>query len=557
MTVCTLLLSPAPARGQTVPVRPDTMTAAGWRMPPSLMSMPMLPGLNGLTPEVGPFLPGRGVDPATVPPAVPRKLVRAADGDTLDLTALLVRRTIRGQTLLMYGFNGQYPGPLIQVDQDATIYVRFRNEIDLPSTVHWHGVRLDNRFDGVPDVTQDPVPPGGTFLYKIHLPDAGLYWYHPHVRTDIEQDAGLYGNIRVRSPDPDYFGPSNREEYLVLDDLLMDDRGLFPWGSERAIHTLMGRFGNVMLVNGEPEYHLRVSKGAVVRFFLTNVSNTRTFNLSFGDAPIKLLGADIGRFERQERVGSVVIAPAQRYIVDVRFPTAGTYALVNRIQAIDHFRGVFEPRVDTLGTITVTDEPVDRDLSAEFERLRAYTQVTQEIERYRKYFDRPVDHRLVLTTRAGELPRTIVQLATIDTLYKPPVEFNDEMPMMNYLSSGKNVRWILRDPDTGRENMDIDWRFRQGDVVKIRIYNDPKSFHPMQHPIHIHGQRFLVLDRDGVPNDNLVWKDTVLMPVGSYADILLDASNPGKWLAHCHISEHIEAGMKTVITVEPAEESGP
>ncbi|NIW38613.1 MAG: multicopper oxidase domain-containing protein, partial [Gemmatimonadetes bacterium] len=89
-------------------------------------------------------------------------------------------------------------------------------------------------------------------------------------------------------------------------------------------------------------------------------------------------------------------------------------------------------------------------------------------------------------------------------------------------------------------------------VVKIRIFNDPDSFHPMQHPIHIHGQRFLVLARDGVPNDNLVWKDTVLLPVGSTADILLELSNPGDWMVHCHISEHIEAGMTTVITVEPA-----
>nr|NIP77710.1 multicopper oxidase domain-containing protein [Gemmatimonadota bacterium]NIU72068.1 multicopper oxidase domain-containing protein [Gammaproteobacteria bacterium]NIV54093.1 multicopper oxidase domain-containing protein [Actinomycetota bacterium]NIQ51965.1 multicopper oxidase domain-containing protein [Gemmatimonadota bacterium]NIV85372.1 multicopper oxidase domain-containing protein [Actinomycetota bacterium] len=132
----------------------------GWRMPPMPASMPMLPGMNitpaELAPPVTPFLPAAGTDPATLPEAIPGSVERLADGDTIELTAMRVRRTIRGKTLVMYGFNGQYPGPLIEVDEDATIIVEFRNEIDLPTTIHWHGVRLDNRFDGVPGVTQDP-----------------------------------------------------------------------------------------------------------------------------------------------------------------------------------------------------------------------------------------------------------------------------------------------------------------------------------------------------------------------------------------------------------------
>ena len=439
------------------------------------------------------------------------------------------------------------------MSQDATIYVRFTNELDLPTTIHWHGVRVDNRFDGVPDVTQAPVQPGGAFLYQVRLPDAGIYWYHPHVRPDIQQDLGLYGNLLVRAPDPEYFSPVNREEVVILDDLLMDEQGLFPWGKEAAVHTLMGRFGNVFLINGEPEYRLEVARGAVVRFFFTNVSNTRTFNLSFGGAPMKLVGADIGRFQREEWVKSIVIGPAQRYIVEVRFEEPGEYLFVNSIQAIDHFRGEFYPRVDTLGRVAVSDEPAAEDYSAEFERLRENAEVTREIERYREYFDDAITHEVVLTTRAGDLPRTIVQIMAIDTLYKPPVDFNDLMPMMNYLSGGGNVTWVLRDVASGRENLDIGWRFKVGDVARIRLFNDPKSFHPMHHPIHIHGQRFLVLARDGVPNDNLVWKDTVIVPVGSTVDLLLDTSNPGEWLMHCHILEHVEAGMLTVITVEPAD----
>ena len=112
------------------------------------------------------------------------------------------------------------------------------------------------------------------------------------------------------------------------------------------------------------------------------------------------------------------------------------------------------------------------------------------------------------------------------------------------------IEWLLRDPRTGLENDDIDWTFRVGDVVKIRITNDRAAFHAMQHPLHIHGQRFLVLEQNGVLNDNLVWKDTVLLPTGSTTDILLELSNPGRWMVHCHIAEHLESGMKFVFDVQ-------
>ena len=523
--------------------------AAVWRMPPTDTTLPMLPGLAGLTPNVTAWLPGGSTDAASLPEATFRSVEQLADGDTLHLRAMLVRRTLGERTLVMYGYNGQYPGPLIMVPHDATIFVDFKNELDLPSTIHWHGIRLENASDGVPDVTQEPVEPGGRFLYKVHFRDAGIYWYHPHVRTDIQQELGLYGNILVREADPAAYNAVNREEILALDDLLLDARGLFPFGEERAVQTLMGRFGNVYLVNGKPEYELEVARGSVVRFFLTNVSSTRTFNLTFGDAPIKLVGADVSRFEHEEWVMSVVIGPAQRYIVEVLFENPGEFRLTNRIQAIDHMRGRFESDVDTLGVVRVLDEPTVEDHGASFGRLREHSDVIEEIDRYRKDFGRPVDHELVLTMRVGGLPVTILQLMTRDTLYRPPAEFNDAMPVMNYLSTGDNVIWVLRDPATGLENMDIRWRFKLGEVVKIRLFNDPQAAHPMHHPMHIHGQRFLVLARDGVPNENLVWKDTAIVPVSSRIDILLELSNPGSWLAHCHISEHVEAGMKMVLTV--------
>ena len=519
---------------------------------PMPAGMIVMPGLIGLTPQGASFLPGARVDPSTLAAAKPRSMMPLKDGDTLDLTATLVRRTIAGHTYTMYAFNGEIPGPLIRVPQNATITVHFHNQIDLPSAVHWHGVRLDNQFDGVPGVTQSEVPPGGSFVYRVHFPDAGVYWYHPHVREDVEQAMGLFGNMIVDSPEPDYYAPVNREAVLMLDDLLMNADTLISFGNDGPDFALMGRVGNRLLVNDEPRYSLSVGQGEVVRFYLTNVSNSRTYNISFGDAPIKVVASDVSRFEHEELVSSVVLAPAERYIVDVRFEHPGTYTLVNLVQAINHFRGEIEPEVDTLGAVTVGSTPAVPDYASQFATLRANAAVMQDIARFRSAFDRPPDKTLHLTVQVNGLPLATVQFMSVDTAYFAPIEWVDGMPDMNWLSSSHEVRWILRDEATGKENMAIDWHVHQGAMVKLRLINDATSFHPMQHPIHLHGQRMLVIDRDGVPTPNLVWKDTVIIPVGSAVDVLIDASNPGAWMLHCHIAEHLGAGMMTVLHVDPA-----
>jgi suppressor of ftsI len=522
-----------------------------WRMAPHDFPMPPLPGMDKAQPIVGPFLAGMDVsDLSAYPEAQPSQIVEMKDGGTFAITASMVRRTINGKTFLMYGYNGQYPGPLIKAERGSTITVEFTNEIEMPTTVHWHGIRIDNRFDGVPDVTQAPVLPKGEFTYEIKFPDSGIYWYHPHVREDIQQDLGLYGNMLVTPNEAGYYNPVNREETLILDDLLIDELGLFPWGDRAATHALMGRFGNVMLVNGLTDYRLEVKKGEVVRFYLTNVANARTFNLVFGGAPIKVIGSDVSKYERESRVESVVIAPAERYIVEVLFAEPGEYPITNSIQAIDDFMGEFRPKTIPMGTVVVSDDPVSESYAEPFRELHENADVEADIEAYRKYFDKPVDHRLQLVLDVEDLPVPIIRAMQFEAgLYSPPVEWNDGMPMMNMLSSAEQVHWILRDPDTGKENMDIDWQFHRGDVAKIRIYNDPSTIHPMNHPIHLHGQRYLVLSLDGVSNENLVWKDTAIVPVGSTMDILADMSNPGEWMLHCHIAEHLHAGMMTTFTV--------
>ncbi len=523
----------------------------GWRMPPMDPNMPMTPGLEMALPPVEPFLAAAGIDIATLPEARPSEVVHLEPGDTFDVDVSIVRRTLRGHTAAMYGYNGQYPGPLIRAPQGSKVVVRVTNRIEGPTTVHWHGLRLENRFDGVPGLIQDPIEVGESFTYELLVPDAGMFWYHPHVREDVQQDLGLYGNLLVESPDPDYYGPAHREEMLVLDDILMDEQGFIPWGKEAPTHALMGRFGNVMLVNGVTGHELQVRPGEVVRFYVTNVANTRTFNVTFGDARVKLVASDLSRFERESWVPSVVIAPAERYVVDVVFPEEGVVAIANTIQAVNHFRGEFYPHVDTLALVTVAGPPAADEVAEAYAALRGVDTVAAEADAMRSHLGRAPDHTLEATVRVQGLPLPIVRSMEMDTLYVPPMEWNDAMPMMNWLSSGTQVTWVLRDLATGAENGDIHWTYALGDLVKVRVFNSPDSFHPMNHPIHVHGQRFVVLARDDVPNDNMVWKDTAIVPVGSTMDVLIEMSNPGDWMLHCHIAEHLHAGMMFNFTVEP------
>jgi FtsP/CotA-like multicopper oxidase with cupredoxin domain len=124
------------------------------------------------------------------------------------------------------------------------------------------------------------------------------------------------------------------------------------------------------------------------------------------------------------------------------------------------------------------------------------------------------------------------------------IEWEDTMEDVNRVTNPANMRWFLVDRQTGQQNAGVDWTFTVGDRVKIRIVNEMDSDHPMHHPFHIHGAgRFLVLSRDGMTEPNVVWKDTVLVRTGEVVDVLLDVSNPGLWMAHCHIAEHAASGM--------------
>jgi len=479
------------------------------------------------------------------------EVIELKNGDTLDLSIDIIQKEIAGQTIKMFGYNGQIPGPLFKVNQDSKVFINVTNNLDTNTTVHWHGLRLENEFDGNPGVTMEPQRPGESFEYKLDFVDEGVYWYHPHVREDYQQEMGLYGNMLVAPIEDDYYNNVNKEIPIILDDILIDDGGMFPFFKDFGNHGMGGRWGNVMLINGDDNYNLDFTTGEVVRFYITNVANTRLFDFSIPGVQIKLIGSDIGSYEKEEFVDSVIIAPAERYTIEVIFDKQGEY----------QFKSITPDNEYTLGKIKVSGEPVtlEKDFSGDFYSLRENEYVTEDINNFRQYFDKKVDVNIKLSLEVDSFFASLFTKGDSDSTDNDwnkvvagdpdQIEWEDPEPRFNKEVKSDLIKWILKDTTTGKKNKDIDLNFKVGDKVKIRLFNDKSISNPMQHPIHFHGQRFLVLEKDGVKSENLVWKDTVLVPIDSYVDILLDITNPGEWMAHCHIAEHLTSGMMMFFNV--------
>src|SRR3954469_7402799 len=269
-------------------------------------------------------------DITDLPEATRPEVLELGDGDELQLRPGPVAKRLGDSTVRMLGYNGSIPGPTLKVRQGSEVVVHVRNDTDLDTTVHWHGLRLENRFDGVPHETQAPIPPGGEFTYRIQFPDAGFYWYPPHMREDFAQEMGLYGTIVVEPTDPAYWPRVDRELTLTLDDLLVEDGHVAAFSRSGPTFTAMGRFGNILLINGQTTFAGTATAGEVLRLYLVNTANTRLFNVALRGARMKLVGGDSGRYERETFIDEVLLAPSERAVLDVLFDAPGEVRLQHR-----------------------------------------------------------------------------------------------------------------------------------------------------------------------------------------------------------------------------------
>ena len=298
-------------------------------------------------------------DPTGLPEAHAPELVQLSDGGEFDLRVAPVTKRVGDTTVRMLAYNGSIPGPTLKVQQDSEVVVHVENQGDTDATVHWHGLRLENRYDGTHE-TQAPILVGDRFSARVTFPDPGVYWYHPHIREDYGQEMGLYGNIVVEPAEADYWPPANREVLLTLDDILLEEGEVAPFSRSETTYSAMGRFGECA---PRQRRDRSITDRAARRGCPPLPDQHRQHPGLQGRVPgarMKLVGGDSGHVEHEQFVDDVVLAPSERVVVDVLFDQPGELRLEHHTPE----------RVYPLAAIQVSEDRAEPSLEQQFEVLR-------------------------------------------------------------------------------------------------------------------------------------------------------------------------------------------
>ena len=400
-----------------------------------------------------------------------------------------------------FAYNGTVPGPTLEVSEGDSVIVHFENRLDVPTTVHWHGLHIPFDADGSPF---HPVEPGEkrTYTFRLRPGSAGTYWYHPHPNhsTGYQVAKGLYGSIVVRAPhDPLPAGIT--EKLLVLSDNRFLDDGsidLPPRGSHaQQVDEENGREGDVLFVNGQVLPTVAIRRGEVQRWRIINSSAARVFRLALEGQKMIHVGNDGGLFEIPREVSELTVANGERVEVLVRGSLEPGQKVA--LQALPYDRYVHQTRP--------TNWKTTRDLLT----LEQTGEGAPRVE---------IPSRL----------RAVPAIDTADATVRRVVTLSQG------LINGKAM-------DMNR----VDFLARLDDTEIWEIEN----IVGMDHPFHLHGFQFQVLDRNGVPESFRSWKDMVNVPKHETARIIVRLANyPGKWMFHCHILDHEDHGMMGILEVK-------
>lgn len=413
---------------------------------------------------------------------------------TFDIVAAPSQVALADHALTqVWAYNGSIPGPELRVRLGDTLRVRFTNHLPQATTIHWHGVRVPNDMDGVPTVARPAIEPGGTFVYEFTPKDAGTFWYHPHHRSSEQVERGLYGVLIVEDPHPPAY---QRDVVWVLDDwLLTPDHQVAP--SFNTMHDLAhdGRWGNLITVNGRTDTVLEARPGERLRLRLLNAANGRVFVPDFGSLRPQVIAVD-GLYARTpSSFDHFEISPGNRVDLDLVVPSSS--ALDARI--VDRY---WPTAPNALASLHSNGEPVATPTFAS--PAHAF------VPRYPDGLAARVEHDFLLTARPGG-------------------------PL--------GIQWMIDGhafPDHAHVPLPL------GRWSRVRFVNQS----PRIHPIHLHGMFFRLLGRDSRAVDEPFFRDTVLVHPHEIVDVGVVPLDKGEWMMHCHILEHAEAGMMTMLDVQ-------
>jgi FtsP/CotA-like multicopper oxidase with cupredoxin domain len=404
---------------------------------------------------------------------------------------------VDGTRMRVWAYNGQVPGPMLRVRLGETLRVHFTNQLPQATTIHWHGVRVPNDMDGVPNATQPPIQPGESFTYEFTPKDAGTYWFHPHVRSSEQVERGLYGVLIVEDEKP---LPYTQDVVWVIDDWLLDEsRQVFAQFNTRHDLAHDGRWGNAITVNGRTDTELKLRAGERIRLRLLSSSNGRIYAPDFSDLDASIIAVD-GLYLREPiRFEGFELAPGNRVDLDIAVREEASRV----VPVVDRFR---PQRPNQLARIVIDD--VGPATPAFPSPAHAH------VPAWRDGLTAPITKEFRLNARSG---------------------------------GEYGIEWTLNDEAfAGHDHTHAALTLKRGAFARIRFVNDSHRLHPM----HLHGMFFKVLARNHIAVDEPFFRDTVLVHAQETVDIGLVPLDEGDWMMHCHILEHAEAGMMTMIQVK-------
>ncbi|MDI3289305.1 multicopper oxidase family protein [Polyangium sp. 15x6] len=425
---------------------------------------------------------------------------------SFDITAAEVELPLLdGKPLRVWTYNGQVPGPELRVRLGETVRVRFTNRLPQPTTIHWHGVRVPNDMDGVPTQSRPAIKPGESFVYEFTPKDAGTFWFHPHIRSSEQVERGLFGVLIVEDPAPPAY---SRDVVWVVDDWLLGQDGqIVPAFNTRHDLAHDGRWGNHVTVNGRTNEVLALRPGERIRLRIVNVANGRVFAPDFGGLAAKIVAVD-GLYVRTSFDASgFELAPGNRIDVDLMAGSAGAAVSIE-----DRF---LRSRPRRLAEIRVAGDPVETPR-----------------------FEPPTRRTVPAWTAGSEVP-VHAELA-LDARRGGP--FGIEWTINGVAFQG-------HESATGHTGIPL----VQGQFNHLRFANHSARLHP----IHLHGMFFRVLTRNGRAVEEPFFRDTVLVHPRETVDVGVVPVDEGSWMLHCHILEHAEAGMMTMLEVGSANGATP